>query len=167
MRSGNSGETPTGYNFLDQAADGLAAAAFLSSQPEIRRGGIFLVGHAYGGSAVLRAVSKGLMAPRLFGNYGRLRSYLSAAVAWHPSCPGHLEGVGVPLLVITGSKDRMNSHHACNVMSFDTLPNVPEPEHAIFDGSGHNFDVEWLGEYDPAATQAAYAGIADFLRRPR
>lgn len=167
VRSGTSGETLTNYDFTDQAADGLGAVAFLSSLPDVRGKSIFMVGHAYGGSAVLRASSKAIMAPRMSGRYPQLRNVLTAAVAWHPSCPERLQGIGVPLLVITGSDDKLNSFHACKVMDVDVLPGVDEPVHATFDGSGHNFDVDWLAEYDADATEAAYDRIARFLTRSR
>ncbi len=58
-------DTTSGYNHLDQAVDALAAKAYLTTRPDVDTQRIVLLGHAYGGTALLRAVSADRMAARL------------------------------------------------------------------------------------------------------
>ena len=167
VRTGTSGETPTGYSHFDQAADALAGTAYLASLPNVKKSEIAIVGHAYGGSAVLRAISEASMKGILARQQDRNRMHILAAVAWHPACPVSLQDLGVPLLMITGAKDSVNSSRACATMKVTTMAGVSPPEHEIFPEAGHNFDVDWFTEYNPETTGRAYDKIKEFLAQRR
>jgi len=167
VRTGTSGETPTGYSQPEQAADGLAGAAYLASLPSVRKSEIALVGYAFGGSAILRSVSEASAEWTPASQPDGIRKRVYAAVAWHPACPPSLPNLGVPLLVITAAKDELNSSHACVSMRVAGSSKASTVEHAIFADAGHNFDVDWFTEYDPAATESAYRRVREFLAQSR
>ena len=165
IRSGTSGETPTGYSHVDQAADALAGTAYLASLSNVASSKIAVVGHAYGGSAVLRVVSLTSMEEALAHWSDQARDHILAAVAWHPACPVDLRNVGAPLLLITGASDSLNSSHACDSMKVTTLAGIAPPRHEVFTEAGHNFDVDWFTEYNAETTERAYDKIKQFLLR--
>ena len=75
-------DTATGYNFIDQAEDAIAGVKYLSTLPWIDGNRIAMVGHAYGGSASLRAI-----VPNEGSFYTGEMINVSGVVAWHPFCP--------------------------------------------------------------------------------
>ena len=152
-RNGWEQVTQTGYDILDQAADLEGAVRFLISRAEIDVGRIAVVGYAYGGSAVLRAISKDVMRSRFSRTLQSVLNTISAFVAFHPSCPTELSDVSRPLLIINEQNDRINSTPVCRDMIGRTKSRLIEQ--FIVQGAGHNFDMDWFTEYDPVATELA------------
>jgi len=52
-------------------------------------------------------------------------------------------------------------------MTVDIFFNIAKPEHRIFSGAGHNFEMDWFTEYDAHNTEQTYVAIAGFLKRWR
>lgn len=165
VRDGYGPTTLTGYDELDQAVDALSAAAYLKALPAVDEESVIIVGHAFGGSAALRATSRSVMATR--GDaIDRLKPFPAlAVVVWHPACPTELLDIQVPVIIIMGTEDNLNSSRACRAMHAVPIGAAPQPSLQFIQGAGHNFDVAWFTEYDPLATSRAYKMLKSFMER--
>jgi dienelactone hydrolase len=156
-------DTLTGYNFLDQAVDAIVAAKFLATLPFVDSDRIVLVGHAYGGSAALRAVSPNAMSSSPVSNSPERIPAFAGVVAWHPYCPEAPGGFDAPVLVLIGARDSNQPVHACKSLSTRATTEL-SVQTRTFDTAGHNYDVEWMPEYDSTATEESYKEIRKFLK---
>ena len=163
LRSG-APDTRSGYSVEDQAVDALGAKIYLTSRSDVEANKIVVLGHAYGGAALLRAISATSMAPRVKVAPDLAGPPFTAAAAWNPGCPTDLHGVQTPLLIVIGDKDRQTPAYACKQMEV-TGPAVEALRINVLPNVGHNFDATWLPTYDYAATQQAYSEIFQFLDR--
>lgn len=163
LRSG-APDTRSGYSVEDQAVDALGAKNYLMSRSDVEADKIVVLGHAFGGAALLRAISAARMAPRVKAAPDLAGPPFAAAAAWSPGCPADLHEVQTPLLIVVGSEDRENPAYACQRMEV-TGPAVEALRIKVFPNVGHNLDALWLPTYDYAATQQAYTEIFRFLDR--
>lgn len=162
-RSYRIGDNPTtinGYDNADQIADAVSALEFLSRQPFIDRKRIALVGHAHGGSSVIR----GVVGDPTFVSASKRGQEFSAAIALHPACPTGAHRLVVPTLIIIGEKDNVNSAKACQGFEGSALA-PSNVQLRVIKGAGHNFDVSWFAEFSSGATKAAYREITIFLTK--
>jgi dienelactone hydrolase len=160
-RSGNP-STLTGYNQADQAADILAGVQFLSAKPFVDKSRVFLVGHAFGGSALLRLFSADERFSPLQTMWNMAQPRPAGIVTLHPGCPSRVSGDKTPTLILIGSRDAMNSPRACEALG-GQLPAESRIQIRIVADAGHNFDVTWFTEYDSVATEHAYELVREFL----
>ncbi len=161
LRSGRP-DTVNGYSHLDQGVDAWAAKSYLASRGDVETDRIAVLGHAFGGTGVLHAVSAKRMEPRLKVAPELDLTPFTVAIAWNPGCITHLSGLSSPLLVMIGENDELTPAHACRAMPVDG-PAAGDYRLLVFPNVGHNFDSTWLPTYDKAATEKAYSETFQFL----
>ena len=132
------------------------------SRDDVLAGKIVALGHAFGGAALLRALSSGRMAPRIKVATELAGPPFDAAVAWNPGCTPDLQDLQSPLLIVIGEKDRQTPAYACKRMEV-AGPAAEAFRLLVFPGVGHNFDAPWLPTHDVSATQRAYSETFRFL----
>ena len=163
LRSGRP-DTRSGYSFQDQAVDAWGAKIYLALRDDVATDKIVALGHAYGATALLRAVSTRRMAPRFKVAAEIVGPPFAAAVAWNPGCMTDLQGLQSPLLIVIGEDDRQTPAYACRRMAV-TGPAAHAFRLIVFPDIGHNFDATWLPTYNRSATEQAYSETFRFLNR--
>lgn len=83
LRSGRP-DTVNGYSHLDQGVDAWAAKSYLVSRGDVETDRIAVLGHAFGGTGVLHAVSAKRMEPRLKVAPELDHTPFTVAIAWNP-----------------------------------------------------------------------------------
>lgn len=163
-REARSGDpsTLTGYTQAEQAADILAGVEFLSTKSYVDQSRIFLIGHAFGGSALLQLFSADARFSLLQSVWNRFRPRPAGIVTLHPGCPSDVNGDKTPILVLIGSRDAMNPPGACEALGA-RQPSGSQVQIKIVGDAGHNFDVTWFPEYDSKATEHAYELVREFM----
>ena len=150
--------TTGGYTHADQARDAHAARGFLSTRPEVSRNQIGLVGYAYGGGAVLRAISPPLHAGR------QHPAPFAVGVAFHPFCFKDITRIAVPLLIVNGDGDLVNHAVHCKDL-LGIAEAVGEVQLMTIPAARHNFDVAWLPTYNRNANAKSYLRVRKFLKK--
>ena len=154
--------TLTGYSQADQAADILAGVQFLSTKSLVDKSRIFLVGHAFGGSALLRFFSTDARFSSLQKLWNGARPRPAGIVTMHPGCPSNVSADKTPTLILIGSRDAVNSPKACEALA-GRLPAGSRFQISIVADAGHNFDVTWFTEHNTVATEHAYELVRGFF----
>lgn len=126
------------------AVDALQALKLLSTDPNIDRNRIGLIGFSKGGHA-------GLMASFEKIRQGVIDDDLKFAIhiLFYPVCSIHAKTTGAPIRIITGTKDDMNSIEGCR-NNYQALKNDgADVEEIEYDGAYHGFDTKgnlaWIG----------------------
>jgi dienelactone hydrolase len=154
--------------FEDQAIDAYAALRYLSQLDFIDPARVAVLGQSMGGSAVLYAVDRALVA-QYFDQRFR------AAIAYYPGhgCGFPAVSMTAPTLVLIGEVDDFNSAERCREMVAHSRPNGATIALTAYPGAYHAFDVVELGpgirflghwlEYNDPAARDAEQKVRDFL----
>jgi dienelactone hydrolase len=149
---------------LLQAEDGLAAASYLRSLPNVRRDRIGVIGFSHGGWAVLKAVLSGTLPAAQAPPF-------AAAVAFYPGCELPSSPLATDTLILIGDADDWTPARRC-IRWRDAADAAGHAlELKIYPGARHGFDApaplhQFAGHYvgrDPAAAADAVAAARAFL----
>jgi dienelactone hydrolase len=124
---------PAGPNSHVRAMDAGAARLWLAAQTFVDSRRIAVIGWSAGDSAVLAAIAK--ETSNATGGPGSF----AAAVAFYPTCPPRLHDSNVPLLLLVGDADHVNSWERCRDMEVEAEI-APEYQIVVYPGATHSFD---------------------------
>lgn len=155
-----------------------AAVSALHEQAEIDRSRIGVLGFSLGGHLALNASLKKLAAP-----YNSKGLKIAAAVSLYPGCQVLAKGagafIGVPTLILVGSKDDYTTPDYCRAAEREANARFPgSVEVVIYEGAYHAFDLpgprrtiadpnarqgKAVVAYDKAAAEDARKRAVDFF----
>jgi dienelactone hydrolase len=164
---GRRGLKSCGEVTLSEAAkDLIAAAVWLKSQPSIDPARITALGWAYGGGAVLRALS----------DYNAEQLVFSRAIVYYPYCTVSSWKTKVPVLMLLAGEDNVDPNTPCQEAAKKSA--IPDAvKIVVYPGAQHCFDMSELPAkmkyahgtiaYHPQAAAAAWEEIERFLQSAR
>ena len=145
----------------DQAADALAAGAWLAAQRFVRPGRVGVIGFSHGGWAVLKAV---------LGRHAEGPPF-AAAVAFYPACARPAAPLATDTLILIGDADDWTPARFCLAWRSQADAAGHAVDLTIYPGALHGFDSplpphRFAGHRvggSPAAAAAAIAATRGFL----
>jgi dienelactone hydrolase len=145
------------------AEDVRAVAAYLRSQPFVKRASINVLGWSYGGGVALDALSDEVLAG------------VDTVIAYYPLCREVRPWkVRTSVLVLFGEADNVVSLDVCNRI-FASLPDAASVRLRTYPDAFHGFDMAHLPPkteyrfgtlgYNESAAKSAWSELEQFLRR--
>jgi len=147
-----------------RAADGLAAADYLRSLPNVRADRIGVIGFSHGGGTVLKAV----LTEAVTQHHSRP---FAAAVAFYPGCDPPASPLVTDTLILIGDADDWTPVRRCMRWRDLAQTNGHALAMTVYPGVLHSFDSAgpphmYMGHHvgrDPAAAEDALARARQFL----
>jgi dienelactone hydrolase len=158
--------------FVETSRDVFRAAFAIAHRPDVKPNKIAVLGRSLGSNSIVWYLSRDL--PLV--NQAQARAQASgvrilAGVAITPNCEnGGRVAVTMPLLILAGERDDWNVAARCSELA-SAPENAANTRIKVYPGAYHGFDrpgrpLMYFGhhvEYNPAATQDAYAQARQFL----